>query len=61
MVLEPVRRRTLQLHVIQSFQDEGGFFVIDREQGIKHLLSLVEVAQRLGPRSGREECTHTSE
>jgi len=39
------RRRALQLHVVQSFQEEGGFFAIDREQGIKPKLGLVEVAQ----------------
>ena len=25
------RRRTLQLHVVQPFQDEGGFFALGRE------------------------------
>ena len=31
-LLEFGRRRTLQLHIIQSFQDEGRFFAIGREQ-----------------------------
>lgn len=47
-------RRTLQLHIIQPFQNEGRLFAIGREQGIKRILGLVQVAQRLGPSSGRE-------
>ena len=34
---------TLQLHVIQPFQDEGGFFAIGRQQGIERILGLVKV------------------
>jgi hypothetical protein len=49
------RRRTLQLHVVQPLQDEGGFFTIGREQGIERVLGLVEVAQRLGPAAAEKE------
>ena len=41
--------RALQLHVIQPFQNKGGFFAIGREQGVERILGLVEVAQCLGP------------
>ena len=38
------RRRTLQLHIVQPFQDEGGFLAIGREQGVERVLGLVEIA-----------------
>ena len=57
-LLEVGRRRTLQLHIIQPFQDEGRFFAIGREQGVERILGLVEVAQRLGPSSGRKGRAH---
>ena len=57
-LLELGRRRALQLHVVQPFQDEGGLLAIGREQGIERILGLVEVAQRLGPGSGRKGRAH---
>ena len=60
-LLELGRRRALQLHVVQLFQDEGGFFAIGREQGIERILGLVEVAQRLGPSSRRKISCHHPE
>ena len=59
-LLELGRRRALQFHIIQPFQDEGGLFAIGREQGVERILSLVEVAQRLGPGSGRKGSTLAS-
>ena len=46
MVLELLkfgRCRTLQFHVVQPFQDEGGFFAIGRKKGVERILGLVEV------------------
>ena len=57
-LLEFGRRRTLQLHVVQPFQDEDRFFAIGHEQGVERILGLVEVAQRLGPGSGRKGMAH---
>ena len=57
-LLELGRRRALQFHIVQPFQDEGGFFAIGREQGLERILGLVEVAQRLRPGSGRRGYTH---
>ena len=61
MVLELLklgRLRTLQFQVVQPSHDEGGFFVIGCEQGTERILGLVEVAQRLGPGSGRKGSTN---
>ena len=60
-LLEFGRRRALQLHVVQPFQDEGGFFAFDREQGIECVLGLVEVAQRMGPGGSRKGSTYIGE
>ena len=53
--------RALQLHVIQPFQNKGGFFAFDREQGIECVLGLVEVAQRMGPGGSRKGSTYIGE
>jgi len=44
-LLEFGRCCALQLHVIQPFQNKGGFFVIGREQGVERILGLVEVTR----------------
>ena len=54
-LLELSRRRALQLHVIQPFQDEGGFFTIGREQGVERILGLVEVPNAWGPAAAEKE------
>ena len=46
-LLEFGRRCALLFHVVNPFQDKGGFFAIGRKQGVEYIMGQVELLYRL--------------